>query len=155
MGLSSFQKPPLHAPLVQILQVKYAQRSTLFHLWEVVQIFQRESIFCSKTSSGGLFIKKISLRGEPILGGPFLRPWPCSPFTLKISSTMPPSPHTPSHLTALLLPPPPWRFFQCFLEDSPLPDCRLPRAELTFDLAMPCATSQRMVIGASLSEPHR
>ena len=51
-GLSSFQKPQktkkkkkLHTPLVQILQVKYVPGSTLFHFWEVVQIFQRESIF--------------------------------------------------------------------------------------------------------------
>ena len=40
----------------------------IFHLWEVVQIFQRKSIFHSKISSGGsLFIKRI-VPGEPILG---------------------------------------------------------------------------------------
>ena len=46
----------------------------------------------------------------------------------------------PTRLTALLLPPPPWRFF---LENSPLagPNSGVPRVELTFDLAMPCATS--------------
>ena len=56
-------------PLVQILQVKYVPGSTLFHLWEVVQIFQRESIFCRKISSGGsLFIKKL-VPGGTNLGG--------------------------------------------------------------------------------------
>ena len=40
--------------------MKYVPGSTLFHLWEVVQIFQRESIVCRKISSGGsLFIKKL------------------------------------------------------------------------------------------------
>ena len=56
-------------PPVQILQVKYVPGSTLFHLWEVVQIFQRESIFCRKISSGGsLFIKKL-VPGGTNLGG--------------------------------------------------------------------------------------
>ena len=57
--------------LVQISQVEHVPGSTLFHLWEVVQIFQRESIFYSKRSSGGsLFIEKL-VPGEPILGVPF------------------------------------------------------------------------------------
>ena len=44
--------------------------STLFHLWGMVQIFQRESIFCSKISFGGsLFIKKLVPGGTK---GPFL-----------------------------------------------------------------------------------
>ena len=49
----SFQKLPLHMPLVQILKVK------MFISWEVVQIFQSESIFCSEISSGGSLIIEI------------------------------------------------------------------------------------------------
>ena len=56
-------------PLVQILQVKYVPGSTLFHLWEVVQIFQSESIFCRKISSGvSLFIKKLVPGGNQFGG---------------------------------------------------------------------------------------
>ena len=69
---SSFQKTeaPLHTQLVQILQVKYVPGSILFHLWEAVQIFQRESIFCGKITSGVSIYRQISLGGgEPILGG--------------------------------------------------------------------------------------
>ena len=38
----------LHMLLVQISQVIYVAGSTLFHFWELVQTFQKESIFCSK-----------------------------------------------------------------------------------------------------------
>ena len=56
-------------PLVQILQVKYVPGSTLFHLWEVVQIFQREPIFCTKISSGeSLLYRKISSGGYQFWG---------------------------------------------------------------------------------------
>ena len=60
-GLNLFPETPetpLHTLLVKILQVKYVPGSTLFHVWEVVQIFQRESIFCSKISSGGPYLSK-------------------------------------------------------------------------------------------------
>ena len=40
-------------------------RSRFFRLCEVVQIFQRESIFCSKISSGGPYLSKNLFRGEP------------------------------------------------------------------------------------------
>ena len=43
-----------------------------FHLCEVVQIFQRESIFCNKISSGGsLFIKKLVPGGTNFGGSIF------------------------------------------------------------------------------------
>ena len=43
-----------------------------FHLWEVVQIFQRESIFCNKISSGGsLFIEKLVPGGTNFGGSIF------------------------------------------------------------------------------------
>ena len=64
-------------PPVQILQVKYVPGSTLFHLWEVVQIFQRESIFCRKIGSGGsLFIKKLVPGGTNLGGSIFTMTWP-------------------------------------------------------------------------------
>ena len=44
-------------------------RSTLVHLWEVVQIFQRESIFCSKISSGGPYLTKKLVPGGTNFGG--------------------------------------------------------------------------------------
>ena len=48
-------------------------RVYIFYLWEVVQIFQRESIFHSKISSGGsLFIKELYCSGGTNFGGPFL-----------------------------------------------------------------------------------
>ena len=70
-GLSSFQKPqkPPRYATSQNFASEICSGSTFFYLWEVVQIFQRESIFCSKISSGGSYL---SFRGEPILGGPFL-----------------------------------------------------------------------------------
>ena len=58
--------------LVHVLQVKYVQGLRFFHLWEVVQIFERESIFFGKISSGGPDLSKNSFREELILGGPFL-----------------------------------------------------------------------------------
>ena len=43
-----------------------------FHLCEVVQIFQRESIFCNKISSGrSLFIKKLVPGGTNFEGSIF------------------------------------------------------------------------------------
>ena len=51
-GLSSFQKHRkdlIGTPVVQILQVKYV---------EGLRSFQRESIFCSKISSGGPYLSK-------------------------------------------------------------------------------------------------
>ena len=59
--------------LVQVLQVhEICSRSTFFHLWEVVQIFQRESIFCNKISSGGsLFIEKLVPGGTNFGGSIF------------------------------------------------------------------------------------
>ena len=38
----------LDTPLVQILQVKYVPGSTLFHLWEVVQVFRGSPYFAVK-----------------------------------------------------------------------------------------------------------
>ena len=61
-GLNSFQKPrkPPRYAIGPSFASEVCSRSTFFHLWEVVQIFQRESIFCSKISSGGsVFIKKL------------------------------------------------------------------------------------------------
>ena len=46
--------------MVQILQVKYV---------EGLCSFQRESIFCSKISSGGPHLSKNEFQGEPILEG--------------------------------------------------------------------------------------
>ena len=47
-----------------------------FHLCEVVQIFQRESIFCNKISSGGsLFIKKLVPGGTNFGGSIFTMTW--------------------------------------------------------------------------------
>ena len=40
----------------------------LFHQWEVVQIFQRESVFCSKISSGVLIYQKIGSGGNQFWG---------------------------------------------------------------------------------------
>ena len=56
-----------------------------FHLCEVVQIFQRESIFCNNISSGGSLLIS-SGRGEPILGGSFL-PWQFHPLPDHIVNT--------------------------------------------------------------------
>ena len=51
----------------------------IFHLCEVVQIFQLESIFCNKISSGGsLFIKKL-VPGGTNFGG--------SIFTMTVTSS--------------------------------------------------------------------
>ena len=62
MALNSFQKlrkPPRYATGPSFAS-EICSRCTFFHLWEVVQIFQRESIFCSKVSSrGSLFIEKL------------------------------------------------------------------------------------------------
>ena len=75
-GLSSFQKPwkpPRYATGPNFAS-EICSVSTFFHLWEVVQIFQRESIYCSKISSrGSLFIEKL-VPGGANFGGPFL-PW--------------------------------------------------------------------------------
>ena len=73
-GLSSLQKPrkPPRYATGPSFASEICSGSTFFHLWEVVQIFQRESIFCSKISSGGsLFIEKL-VPGGTNLGGPFL-----------------------------------------------------------------------------------
>ena len=52
-----------------------------FHLCEVVQIFQRESIFCNKRSSGGaLFIKKLVPGGTNYGGSIFTMTVPDPPF---------------------------------------------------------------------------
>ena len=57
--------------------MEYVPGSTLFHLWAVVQIFQRESIFCSKISSGGsLFIEKLVPGGTNFGGSIFAMTWP-------------------------------------------------------------------------------
>ena len=55
MGLSNFQKPrkPPRYAIGPSFAREMCSASTFFHLWEVVQIFQRESIFRSKISSGG------------------------------------------------------------------------------------------------------
>ena len=59
MGLSSFQKP--QKPPRYITSPHFVcSRSTFFYLWEGVQIFHRESIFCTKICSGGLYILKSS-----------------------------------------------------------------------------------------------
>ena len=75
-GLSSLQKPrkPPRYATGPSFASEICSGSTFFHLWEMVQIFQRESIFCSKVSSGGSLFIEILVRGKPILGGPFL-PW--------------------------------------------------------------------------------
>ena len=77
-GLSSFQKPRnlLVCYWSKFCKWNICSRSTFFHQWEVVQIFQNEI-----SSGGSLFIEKL-VRGEPILGGPFL-PW----HTLRQSGT--------------------------------------------------------------------
>ena len=57
-GMSSFQKPwklPRYATGPSFAS-EINSGSTFFHLWEVVQIFQRKSIFCSKISSGRVLI---------------------------------------------------------------------------------------------------
>ena len=77
-GLSSFQKPwkPHRYASGPNFASKICSGSTFFHLWKVVQIFQRESRFCSKISSGGVLIhQKICSGGEPILGGGLFLPW--------------------------------------------------------------------------------
>ena len=58
--------------------------SMFFHLCGVAQIFQRESIFCSRISSGGsLFIKKLVPGGTNFRGSiftmtnPFIVALPC------------------------------------------------------------------------------
>ena len=54
-GLSSLQKPwkPPRYATGPCFASEICSGSMFFHLWEVVQIFQRESIYCSKISSGG------------------------------------------------------------------------------------------------------
>ena len=54
-GLSNLQKPqkPPRYATGPSLASEICSGSTFFHLWKVVQIFQRESMFCSKLSSGG------------------------------------------------------------------------------------------------------
>ena len=73
-GLSSLQKPwkpPRYTTGPSCASETYS-RSMFFHLWEVVQIFQRESIFCSKISSGGsIFIEKLVPGGTNFGGSIF------------------------------------------------------------------------------------
>ena len=57
MALSSFQKP--QKPPRYVTGPHFASGgSTFFYLWEMVQIFQRKSIFCSKMCSGGPYLSK-------------------------------------------------------------------------------------------------
>ena len=56
-----------------------------FHLCEVVQIFQRESIFCNKISSGGsLFIKKLVPGGTNLGGSIFTMTGPSCQLALNV-----------------------------------------------------------------------
>ena len=61
-----------HAAFEMCISRELRTMSTLLHLWEVVQIFQRESIFCSKISSkGSLFIEKLVPGGTNFGGSIF------------------------------------------------------------------------------------
>ena len=71
-SLSSFskpRKPPYICRVSKFCKWNMFHRSTI-HRWEVVQIFQREAIFCSKIHSGGsLFFWNISSGGGTNFGG--------------------------------------------------------------------------------------
>ena len=66
---SEHWKPPKYATGPKFVS-EICSGSTFFDLWEVVQIFQKESIFCSKISSGGSLF--ISFGGNQFWGSPFL-----------------------------------------------------------------------------------
>ena len=73
-GLSSLQKPrkPPSYATGSSFTSEICSASMFFHLWEVVQIFQTESIFCSKISSGGsLYIEKLVPGGTNFGGSIF------------------------------------------------------------------------------------
>ena len=123
-GLSSFQKPR-KPPQVQVLQVKYVQGLAMFfHLWEVVQIFQRESIICSKLSSGGsLFIEKLVPGGTNFGGSVFTMTG-----VLILSSLCILKPAWPTHAYFLLL-------YFCLLVLAPQMLCIL----LVYSISTQCA----------------
>ena len=73
IGLSSFRKPrnPPRYAIGTSFASQICSGSTFFYRWEVVQIFQRESVFCSKMNFwGSLFITKL-VPWEPIWGSIF------------------------------------------------------------------------------------
>ena len=90
--MSSFQKPwkpPRYATSPNFAN-EICSGSFFFYLWEVVQIFQTESIFCSKISSrGSLFIEKLVPGGTNFGGSIFTITGACFPGVLVLSRDSP------------------------------------------------------------------